>query len=55
MKSVIDITAEEKKALLRWAMKNNRVDMWNDIGIFCSAKAAAYMFRRGLEVEEKKL
>ena len=54
MKSVIEVSAEDKKRLMRWALKNDRVDMWNEKGIFCSAKVAAYMFRVGLEAEEKK-
>ena len=49
MKGFIDISAEEKKQLLRWALKNDRVDMWNDKGVFKSNTAVAYIFRAGLE------
>lgn len=49
MKTFIDITAEEKRQLLRWALKYDRVDMWNDKGIFKSGAAVAHIFRQGLE------
>lgn len=49
MKTFMDITAEEKRQLLRWALKNDRVDMWNERGIFKSQVAAEYIFRLGLE------
>ena len=49
MKTFMDITAEEKRQLLRWALKNDRVDMWNERGVFKSQVAAEYIFRLGLE------
>lgn len=55
MKTVISVSPEERKSLLLWALKNDRADMWNERGVFCSAKAVYYMFRRGLEMEEKNL
>ena len=49
MKAYFDITADEKRQLLRWALKYDRVDMWNDRGVFKSDVAAGYIFRLGLE------
>lgn len=49
MKIQIDVTPEEKRLLLRWSLKNDRVDMWNERGIFKSQVAAEYIFRLGLE------
>ena len=48
MRAYIDITAEEKRQLLRWALKTDRADMWNDHGVFKSNLAAAHVFRLGL-------
>lgn len=50
MKTFIDITAEEKRQLLRWALKTDHVDMWNDRGVFKSNIAAAHVFRLGLDL-----
>ena len=56
MKSFLEITADEKKRMLRWALLNDRADMWNERGAFMSQKCAAYLFRLGLEtVEQKRL
>ena len=49
MKAWFDITPEEKRQLLRWALKNDHVDMWNERGVFKSQVAAEYIFRLGLE------
>ena len=49
MKTFIDITAEEKRQLLRWALKTDHVDMWNERGVFKSQVAATYIFLLGLE------
>ncbi len=48
MKIQIDVTPEEKRQLLRWALKTDHVDMWNDRGVFKSNIAAAHVFRLGL-------
>jgi len=50
MRAFFDITAEEKRQLLRWALKTDRVDMWNDRGVFKSNTAAAHVFRLGLDL-----
>ena len=49
MKIQIDVTPEEKRQLLRWALKTDHVDMWNERGVFKSHKAAEYIFLLGLE------
>ena len=49
MKIQIDVTPEEKRQLLRWALKTDHVDMWNERGVFKSQVAAEYIFRLGLE------
>lgn len=50
MKIQIDVTPEEKRLLLRWALKTDHVDMWNDRGVFKSNIAAAHVFRLGLDL-----
>ena len=55
MKTSFDITAEERRQLLRWALIKDRVDMWNDKGAFKAGEAAAYIFKLGLETAMKNL
>ena len=49
MKIQINVTPEEKRQLLRWALKTDHVDMWNERGVFKSQVAAEFIFLRGLE------
>ena len=55
MKSFLEISPDQKKRMIRWALLNDRADMWNDKGAFCSQRAAQDLFHVGLQSEEKKL